>query len=244
MVLGRFARGDSAAISIDRVVAAVAVAALILAAIVGIRAGVDRFSGTNLSTLGGLRLLAPDDILLTFEDFEHGAPGWANGVHDQSTDGFGGILGRFGGTDGAEAVSRRYGVTAERRYAVVSFDLHAIDAWALEDLIVFANGVEVLRQNFSTDPDAAARQRPLLADLPWMHAALSASPRSGRDLGFAGGGEAAFDQTVHVELTLFGPPADLRIGFGATLPAAETDTASWAVDNMQIVLTNRLPDRG
>ena len=70
MVLARFARGDGAAIVIDGVVALIAVTALVLTAFIGIRAAIDTFRGQNLSTLVGVRLLAPDDVLVTFEDFE------------------------------------------------------------------------------------------------------------------------------------------------------------------------------
>ncbi|MBF9034923.1 hypothetical protein HKCCE2091_11790 [Rhodobacterales bacterium HKCCE2091] len=187
-------------------------------------------------------MLAPDDQLVTFEDFELGAPGWQGGRYDRSDPAFGGMLGRFGGTGGREEVSRTYPVDAEARYAMVSFDLHAIDDWALEDVIVFANGVEVLRQNFSTRPDLRATQRSLIADLPWIEARIVPGPETGTERGFAAGGEAEFDQTLHVTLTLVGPPDALRIGFGSTLPDAGTDGASWAIDNFQIITSVRPPE--
>ena len=159
MVAGRPARVERVGLRIDRVVAAVAITALTLSISIGGRMLADRIAGTNLSTLAGIRLLAPDDRLVTFEDFELGAHGWSGGRSEQSSAAFGGMLGRFGGTNGVEAVSRLYSIPEDAAYVIVSFDLHAIDDWALEDVIIFANGVEVLRQNFSTRPDLVGRQR-------------------------------------------------------------------------------------
>lgn len=242
MVSGRSARAERVGLRIDRAVAAVAVSALILSLILGLRIVAERLTGGTLPTLAGIRLLSPEDRLITFEDFELGVPGWTGGAQDRSTPEFGGMMGRFGGTGGEEAVSRTYEIDPGAGFATVSFDLHAIDDWALEDVIVFANGVEILRQNFSTRPDMIDRQRSLVADLDWMRADLRPSPRSGRERGFGGGTDALRDQTIHVRLVLLGPPEELRLGFGSTLPSAGSDSASWAIDNLQIVTTARPPD--
>ncbi|MEM6390205.1 MAG: hypothetical protein AAF825_10245 [Pseudomonadota bacterium] len=241
MVLARFARGDGAAIVIDGVVALIAVTALVLTAFIGIRAAIDTFRGQNLSTLVGVRLLAPDDVLVTFEDFELGAPGWSQGRHEAESPGLGGLLGRFGGTGGREAVSRVYVSPEQRQYALVSFDLHAIDDWDLQDVIVFVNGVEVLRQNFTTRSEATDRQRSLIADLPWVRTTLRLTERSGVERGYGAGSPDLADQTLRVRMVLFQPTDELHIGFGSTLEDETTDGRSWAVDNLQIVMTDHLP---
>jgi len=237
MVAGRPVRAERAGLRIDRVVAAVAITALTLSITIGGRMVADHIAGTNLSTLAGIRLLAPDDRLVTFEDFELGAPGWVGGANEQSQNGFGGMLGRFGGTDGTEAVSRTYNVPEDTGFAIVTFDVHAIDDWALEDIIVFANGVEVLRQNFSTRSDMVERQRSLIADLPWIRAELEPGVLSDESRGF----DDALDQSVAIRLVLARPSSELRLGFGSTLADAGVATASWAVDNVQIVTTDNQP---
>lgn len=242
MVAGRPARAERAGLRIDRVVAAVAITALTLSISIGGRMIADRIAGTNLSTLAGIRLLAPTDELVTFEDFELGAPGWNGGRTDQTVPLFGGMLGRFGGTDGSEAISRTYSIPAETAYALVSFDIHAIDDWALEDIIIFANGVEVLRQNFTTREDLVERQRSLLADLPWLRADLQPTDLSGTSRGFADGSPGNQDQSVTIRLVMAGPPAELRLGFGSTLESSDPASASWAVDNVQIVATETQPN--
>lgn len=242
MVTGRPVRGERAGLRIDRLVAVVAIAALGLSTSIAVRVIADRIAGTNLSTLAGISLLAPDDTLVTFEDFELGAPGWDNGQSEQSDVKFGGMLGRFGGTDGVEAVSRSYSIPDDANYALVSFNLHAIDDWALEDVIIFANGVEVLRQNFSTRADMVAMQRSLVADLPWLRARLEPLRNTGIERGFANGQRATHDQSFAVRMVLAAPPEDLRIGFGATLPADAEGRASWAIDNLQIITTDVQPD--
>lgn len=241
MVAGRPARVERAGLRIDRVVAAVAITALTLSISIGGRVIADRIAGTNLSTLAGIRLLAPDDRLVTFEDFELGASGWDGGQTEQSEPVFGGMLGRFGGTEGEEAVSRTYSIPEEAGYAVVTFDIHAIDDWSLEDVIIFANGVEVLRQNFSTRADMVELQRSLVADLPWLRAEIVPAPRTGTARGFRSGDRETHDQSFTVRIVLSGPPEELRLGFGATLPDGSVETASWAVDNLQIVTTNTRP---
>ena len=239
MVAGSRARAERAGLRIDRVVAAVAITALTLSISIGGRMLADRIAGTNLSTLAGIRLLAPDDWLVTFEDYERGAPGWSGGQSEQSSSMFGGMLGRFAGTDGAEFVSRSYEIPEEAAFAVINFDLHAIDDWALEDVVVFANGIEVLRQNFTTRPDHVDRQRALVADLPWLRADLR--HRTASERGFGSSGEDMRDQTLTVRLIVSGPTEELRLGFGSTLDSTDTDSASWAIDNLQIVATRFQP---
>ncbi|MEM9318036.1 MAG: hypothetical protein AAGA70_03410 [Pseudomonadota bacterium] len=241
MVAGRSARAESAGIRVDRVVAAVAISVLALSIYIGVRAGVDRAAGSNRPTLAGIRLLAPDDRLVTFEDFELGVPSWQGAAFDRTTPVFGGMMGRFGGTGGQEALARTYVIPEEAAYVMVSFHLHAIDDWALEDVIVFANGIEVLRQSFTTRPDLVGQQRTEVADVPWIRAQLRTILRSGTERGFAADGPATMDQTVLVRLILTGPPEEFRLGFGATLPDSGTETASWAIDNLQIVTSPREP---
>ncbi|MBF9029491.1 hypothetical protein HKCCE3408_03695 [Rhodobacterales bacterium HKCCE3408] len=242
MVSGRSVRPGGTDFKIDRVIAVAAVSALILLIIIGLRAIVDRVAGANTPTLAGIRLLAPDDRLVTFEDFEMGAPGWTGGALDQSTPAFGGILGRFGGTGGRERISRTFEIDPGSQFAMVSFTLHAIDDWGLEDIVVYANGVEVLRRSFSTRPGDENRQRTAVADLPWIRAFVRDAPRSGTERGFGSGSDAMADQSVAVSMVLFGPPEELRIGFGSTLPGDDTGTASWAVDNFQIITTAQRPE--
>lgn len=222
MVSGNYARVERAGLRIDRVVAAVAITALTLSVLIAAQF----LSATHSDSFAGLRLLAPDDHLVTFEDFELGAQGWSLSQTDQTSPGFGGVLGRFGGTGGEETVSRVYDIPADANYAVVTFDLHAIDDWSLDDIMIFANGIEVVRRNFGP----TGQERSLIVDQPWVTADLSLGDRHGVERGFGASG----DQTLAVRIILTRPPEQLRLGFGANL---ESDAASWAIDNLQIVAT-------
>lgn len=229
MVAGTVPRTQSVGMRIDRVVAAVAITVLTLSITIFGRMVADHIASNNLSTLAGISLLAPDDRLVTFEDFELGAPGWTNGASDQSSLALGGVLGLFGGTQGEEEVSRVYAMPEDAGYALVSFDIHAIGAWALEDIIIFANGIEVLRQNFTVTPEQLETQRTLVAELPWIHAELEEVGQ--RSLGA---------RSIAVNMILAGPQAEMRLGFGSTLGADSAAGARWAVDNVQIVTTQTL----
>lgn len=219
MVAGMPARMERAGLRIDRVVAAVAITALTLSITIFGRMVADRVAGTNLSSFAGISLLAPDDQLVTFEDFELGAPGWDMSPTDQP---FRGMLGPFGNTNGDEAVSRVYDLPGDAGFAEVTLDIHAVGDWALEDVILYANGVEVLRQNFTSSPDQRGRQRALVPDQDWVRATVMATG----------------DQTVTVKVLLARPQDQLRLGFGAML---EATGPQWAIDNLRIVTSDVQP---
>ena len=84
----------------------------------------------------------------------------------------------------------------------------------------------------------------MVADLPWISAELSPGLETETARGFASGSRDAQDQSVTVRLVLSGPPEELRLGFGSTLPGSAPGDASWAIDNVQIVTSRFQPRSG
>lgn len=239
-MLVRFFIRDSGAVTIDWTVVAAAMMALGLLTGSFIKSGLSGFGDATAMTIGGVHVLGADDTLISFEDFEHGAAGWVMGRIDDTDTRFGGILGRFGGTGGAEAVRKTFRLNPERSHVFVEFDIHAIDDWALDDLIVYVNGQPALTRSFSTRPDMVSRQRTELADLRGIRVAVTPSFTTTSNRGFGAAGAADQDQTLRLRLVVDNPGASLSIGFGATLPDG-TDRASWAVDNLRVISTDSPP---
>lgn len=224
-------------VSVDWSLTIAALIALGLASGAFIKSGFGETGPAMGLRLEGVSILTEADRLISSEDFARGAPGWIGGTTDESAVGFGGILGRFGGTGGEEAVSRTYEIDPARSHVVISFDLHAIDDWALEEIVVFINGTPVTRRSFSTRPDLMADQMLHVEELAHVDVEMTVDQTSSRHRGFVNGGPATEDQTVHVRITAETPGEILRIGFGSTL-AGGIETASWAVDNVQIISTD------
>lgn len=240
MQLPRFAWGDSGGVSIDwSVVTALVVAGgLSLGAMV--KSGLGAFGIDAARTVAGVYVLGAGDRLAAVDDFERGAAGWTLTDITGTEAGFGGILGRFGGSGGAEALSRSFEFDGARAFALLEFDIHAIDDWALEEIVVFLQGRPVLTRSFTTRPDFIAAQR---VDFPGDPAVVvTAAVRSEEERGFARGSPNRRDQTLRVRIVAEtgGAPGSLRLGFGSTLdrPLAQ---ASWALDNLRVIFTDNPP---
>ncbi|WP_430449956.1 hypothetical protein [Rhodophyticola sp.] len=228
------------AVSVDWSLAFAGLVALGLASGAAIKSG---FGGADAATgwnLSGVPILSEADSLVAAEDFASGAPGWQGGHFEDSALGFGGILGRFGGSNGVETVSKTYDLDTSRSHVLISFDLHAIDDWALEEVVFYMNGTAIARRSFTTRPEMMARQSLSLHAVDGVRVETSARPANRPDRGYASGTPGAEDQTVQVQVIAETPGETLRIGFGSTL-SEDVDTASWAIDNLRVISTDAPP---
>lgn len=174
-----------------------------------------------------------------FDNFDNGlAEGWSVGTTDDANLNYGGILGRFGGTGGGQMVHKSYDLNGDAGFAVLEFDLHAIDTWDLEDLKIFLNDDVASQRSFSTHSGHADLQREISTDDPNIKVTYT-TPTSG-ELGYWERGDlATHDETVSVRIEVTDPGTSIKLGFGSTLNQDVNDE-SWAVDNVRVTSTNDL----
>ena len=180
-----------------------------------------RLAGTEVT--GG-----PAPAPATFEDFEGGATdGWSGAALDSNWPSFTQFLGRFGGSGGAQAVSKVFPLSGTQHAVTVQFDFYEIDSWdglgANEFFAAFVNDSRVVQDWFDriiTEDPALAE--PVLGD-------------ANTNLGFT----SWEDQTYRYTLTIPTTGTELKLGFGARLGAGGTGGGgadeSWGIDNVRII---------
>lgn len=222
------------ALRIDWSVIGAAILAAFLLAGVFIRTGGSGSPANTPLSSKGVRVLQDGDELVAFETFELAPTGWEGGQVDSSAYGFGGVLGPFGGTGGLEAITKTFELPQDHAFAIVEFDLHAIDDWQLEEVNVFINGEPVATQSFATAADLAMHQSTQLSENPQFVTSITPRNPPPRDRGY---GDAQ-DQTMAVRIVVRDPSTTLMVGFGSNLLPDNT-IAFWAVDNLRITLTDQ-----
>ncbi|HJE24710.1 MAG TPA: VCBS domain-containing protein [Methylorubrum populi] len=178
------------------------------------------------------------------------ANGGAAPTDTTADDQFSDFLGRFGGSGGAEAVSKTYTLTPSTSPTTITFDFNKIDSWdegyggAHEAFTIFLNGqTAVVFQpagftgNGSPGGNSSAAGRFEAGTLTGSYTITSSGSDS--DLGFGNAPgtqfEPAFlDRVYHVTLTLDATPASLKLGFGSNLDQGLADE-SYGIDNVTIV---------
>ncbi|KQN39513.1 hypothetical protein ASG37_08125 [Sphingomonas sp. Leaf407] len=185
-----------------------------------------------------------DNIVVTqdgaFDDFENGSPaGWTlNGspapilpVQRGQSSGMSASLGLIGGSGGAEALSKTYGLNAGQPKANVDFDFTKTDSWDGEKLSVFLNGTRM----FDFVPRAywgpGANMANGSFDVGGLRGTYRITPL----------GEERFVTTApdweelsyHVQIEVEGTGGSLRVGFGATLDEAVSNEA-YTIDSVRV----------
>lgn len=209
-----------------------------LAVLVGtaIRTGVPGAASQFGAQVGGLRALSETETLLLFEDGAGGAPAWSSGrLADDHI-----ALGPVWLAEPPDApLTRSITLPEGTVRAVLSFDLVAIDDWAQQGLSVSVDGVEVLRQRFTSRPDQATPAAEVLRD---DRVALRVRMAPARELGFGSGTPDLAEQVLSVDLAVLttGDALTLTITPLPADGAPDIPQPLWAIDNL-IVTGERLP---
>ena len=187
--------------------------------------------------IGGLRALGATERLVLFEDLSTGpAPGWSGGQRDETQVGLGAI---WLATPTDAPMTRRIALPPQTQRSIVTMDLIAIDAWALERLELSVNGAPVLRQSFSSQPDLiAARHQEVLAQDGITLRSRLAGPQ---ELGFAAG-PGLWETRLSVEMAITTTAPELQLSI-TPLPApdasADARPPMWAIDNLMVIAADR-----
>lgn len=176
--------------------------------------------------IGGLRALGESERLILFEDLGTGPdPAWSGGARDDSHAGLGAI---WLATSEGVAMTREIALPPGTVRGIVSLDLIAIDAWALEQLEVAVNGAPVLRHGF-----ADGHSEVLAPDGITVRSRLFPP----QELGFAAGpGQEETRLTVEMAIPVTDPELLLSI-LPLPAPGAAPDAAPplWAIDNLMVI---------
>lgn len=209
----------------------------------GVGASIDQWIEDESYGIDNVRVEQPAFV----DDFENGSPaGWTvygspSGVHEAVSARDGGtsrFIGRFGGTAGAEAVSKTYTLNPASAATSVEFDLLKFDSWDSEQFNLFVNGALAFTftpEGFGPGSDTAS-------------GTFTAGPLTGRytitsanidqELGFVGGWG---DRPYHVRLELAGAASSMRLGFGSNLNE-DVGNESFGIDNVRVAQSPLVDD--
>ena len=223
-----FLKDECGAVTVDWVVLTGAVVGLGLATTAVVSAGVENVSGDVAGEMASITLR---DRFASFGQtmgFENGLGGWLGGSvsYDPA---YGNVL-RGGGSSG-QATQNTFALDGDSAYAVISFDMHAIDSWDGESFDIYVDNAVVASASFQYGVDGETGS--WVTDNPDYSFAMTAtSPRE--DTGFDGGWS---DQSYRMQVTVANPGNEVTVGFGSSLDQ-EIGDESWAVDNISVVGTN------
>ena len=185
--------------------------------------------------------LTANASLVAYENFEGGAEGWSNNtttLQGELTE----FLGRFGGSDGQELVSKTFEFDSNHDYAIIEFDFLKIDSWDSnnpwgleESLNVFVDGQEV----FSFAPEGNDYGTELGRDsATGTNGNITyVVTSSGDDIGLNGNNDHSSnwqERIYKVRLEIREPGEDITLGFGSTLNQDIGDE-SFGIDNVSVV---------
>ncbi len=222
---------ESGAVTTDYVVLSAAVVGTGIAVTSPTSNGVANLAGDIDDSLRGNIVNTSFAQASYFDDFENGSGFWVGGETDESDDYYGGILGPYGGTNGAEVVTRTYDLQSGYDYAVIEFDMHAFDSWDNEQLITFVDGTPVTASQFNWQYDGVTGTWNT-TDANYTISVASSGTRAGN-----GYSPDWSDQSATVTIVVADPGPSMTVGFGSTLDQSVGDE-SWGIDNVNITSTN------
>lgn len=230
-MLKSFIRSESGAVTTDYVVLSAGVVGVGISVLNSTSVGVENLADDINSALTGQIVNTSFARESYFDTFDNGSGFWVGGNWDDSQEAYGGILGPYGGSEGAEVVTRTYDLMSGYDHAVIEFDLHAIDSWDNEDFIVFVNGTPISSHNFDWQQDGVTGTW-TTSDSNYTVSIEPSGPRE-----HTGYNDAWVDQSYDVRVEVTDPGRSMSVGFGSTLNQSVGDE-SWAVDNVGVTSTN------
>ena len=156
-------------------------------------------------------------IVLVSEEFTNGATGWTDNTVTTSTGELGSFLGRFGGTNCTEGVSKifDFGIENAGKTVTIDFDMYEIDSWDGEEFIVYINGEEVSSDRMKFDD---------------YYGNTDGGTETSNNEFTGWGSEDIHHYTLEAVVDSDGK---IKLGFGTTLNQEISDE-SWGIDNLVI----------
>jgi hypothetical protein len=223
-----FALGNAGAITVDYVVLTAAAAGIAVATHDEIRSGLRALAGNVNAEQTGTPLSGGVAGLEVTDGFENGVLDVWSGGEAFETNGAGVMLGKIGGTGGAEQVTRQFKMTEGIPYTTMSFDVVAFDELAGASGIIYIGGQEVGRvvKNGTTTEFIAA-------DIPKVTIKGEVVSSGSNIGGKNAAGDQFTDSRTRITLSYETPDPDLTFGFGSNGPA-DTSIGSFAIDDFKI----------
>lgn len=230
-MLKEFILSESGAVTTDYVVLTSGVVGVGISVLNSTSAGVENLADDIDAALRGDIVHSSFARQSYFDDFETGAGFWFGGVWDESDAAYGGLLGPYGGSDGAEVVTRTYDLMSGYDHAVIEFDLHALDSWDNEQFILFVDGNPISSHRFAWQSDGVT------GSWTTSDGNYSVTIEPSGDRANIGYNPDWVDQSFNVRVEVTDPGPSMTVGFGSTLNQDVYDE-SWAVDNVAVTSTN------
>lgn len=231
MLVRDFIKSETGAVTVDWVILSGSVVGLGLAVTAVVADGVGSLSNEISADLSGMD--APDifDEVMASLNFEDGTTGAF--VGGTVTDGGMGNVLQGGGSNGNQEARAVFDLEDGADYAVLTFDVHAIDSWDGESFNVFVNDQVVSSTEFNNftdgDPNTWSTSNP---NVTFEMVPTTSRNHSGYNATFV-------DQSYQVRVTVADPGNQVSLGFGSTLDQG-MDDESWAVDNVTVVSTDTI----
>jgi len=225
-----FFREETGAVTVDWVVLTAAVVGLGLATTAVVSAGVGDLSNGIADNVANVSVQERFSRLARAMGFENGSGTWLGGTVSYD-DAYGHTL-RGGGGSGQQA-QNTFSLSGDSDYAVLSFDMHAIDSWDGETFDIYVDNALVASASFQFSQDGATGT--WASDNPDYTFAMEATtPRAQ-----SGYSTEWTDQSYRMQVTVANPGNEVTLGFGSSLDQGIEDE-SWAVDNVSVTETNSI----
>lgn len=230
-MLLEFLRSEDGAVATDWVFMTTAVTTTALATVLNTTSvGVDSIANDLADTLAEIEIQQTFQRSILMQDtFEAGTTGSFVGGALGYSDELSNLL-RGGGSDGEQMARATYDLDPDLEYAVMSFDMVAIDSWDGENFNVYVNDEVVATASFDYRANGVGTWQ---TDNPDVSVSISHND----DLGNMGFDNGWPDQSASMQITVRNPGEQVSLGFGSTLDQG-VDDESWGVDNVRVVSTN------
>jgi hypothetical protein len=198
--------------------------------------------GHNAKAIQGWKL-EESGTLIAQETFENGASGWTNNTTtDSGNSVLTEFLGKFGGSNGEQAVSKIFDMGGDHNFGVIEFDFLKLDSWdsnnawgTNESLNIFINDQRML--DFIPEGNFSSVQRGLDGITGVNGNMRYVITSSGTDTAMMGASSAEWNERVyHVRIEIQNPGSEVKLGFGSTLNQSIGDE-SFGIDNVTIMGT-------
>lgn len=228
-MLLEFIRSEDGAVTTDWVFMATAAITTSFAAMTNTSNGVNTIANELADDVAEVEALTFTRSVVQQDVFETGAGNWVGGAL-ASDENFGGLL-RGGGSGGEQAAQSTYQLDGDMEYAVLEFDMTAIDSWDGEEFQIYVNDAVVATARFENAHGNGLSDTWTVSN-PDIQISMTAG-----EFGNQGFDSGWRDQSMSVEIQMRNAGEDVTLGFGSTLNQSVQDE-SWGVDNVRVTSTN------